>query len=110
MPLNTQDKKLYELKAGNLAAAGHPIRLAIIDFLKDGEQCVCRIVQHVQGQRSNVSRHLTVLLWAGIVEHRKEGLRMIYSLRTPCIVGFLSCVDNVLRRKLEADRRLLKQL
>jgi len=110
MALRAKDKRLYRLKAEIVAAAGHPIRLAIIDFLQDGEQCVCDVARHVGEQRSNVSRHLAVLLKAGIVEHRKEGLRMIYSLKTPCILNFLSCVTNVLKEQLEDTSKVLRQL
>ena len=56
--MKAEKKRLYRLKAKVIAAAGNPIRLAIIDFLRDGEQCVCDIADHVDGQRSNVSRHL----------------------------------------------------
>ena len=110
MSLKARDKRLYRLKAEIVAAAGHPIRLAIIEFLRDGEQCVCDIARHVGAQRSNVSRHLAVLLKAGIVEHRKEGLRMIYSLRTPCILNFLSCVTSVLKEQLEDTTKVLQEL
>jgi len=110
MALKAKDKRLYRLKAEIVAAAGHPIRLAIIDFLRNGEQCVCDVARHVGEQRSNVSRHLAVLLKAGIVEHRKEGLRMIYSLKTPCILNFLSCVTSVLREQLEDTTKVLQQL
>ena len=103
-------KRLYELKAEVIAAAGHPIRLAIIDFLKDGEQCVCDIAGHVGAQRSNVSRHLAVLLQAGIVDHRRDGLRMIYSLRTPCILNFMKCVEGVIREQAKDAAALLKTL
>jgi ArsR family transcriptional regulator len=101
---------MYKLKADVIAAAGNPIRLAIIDFLKDGEQCVCDIAEHVDAQRSNVSRHLTVLLRAGIVEQRKDGLKMIYSLKTPCIVKFTQCVEGVLREQAKDAAVLLKAL
>jgi len=94
--MDAKTRKLYELKARVVAAIGHPIRLAIVDFLKDGEQCVCKIAEHVAAKRSNVSRHLAVLLKAGIVEQRKEGLQMIYSLRTPCILNFMRCIEGVL--------------
>ena len=103
-------RKLYEMKAGIIVALGHPIRLAIIDVLKEGEQCVCDIAEHIGAQRSNVSRHLAVMLKAGIVNHRKEGLKMIYSLRTPCVLNFLSCVSDVLREQMEQDSAILKQL
>lgn len=108
--MNTEEKRLYKLKADVIAAAGHPIRLAIIDFLKDGEQCVCEITDHVEAQRSNVSRHLSVLLKAGVVEQRKDGLRMMYSLKTPCILNFTQCVEGVLRERARDASQLLRSL
>jgi ArsR family transcriptional regulator len=108
--MNAEQKRLYRLKAEVIAAAGNPIRLAILDFLKGGEQCVCDIADHVGAQRSNVSRHLGVLLRAGIVEQRKDGLRMIYSLRTPCILNFLQCVEGVLRQQARDAAVLLRTL
>ena len=108
--MNAEQKRLYKLKAEVIAAAGHPLRLAVIDFLKDGEQCVCDIAVHVGGQRSNVSRHLAVLLNAGIVEQRKDGLKMIYSLKTPCILNFMQCVEGVLREQARDAAVLLGTL
>ena len=108
--MNATQKRLYELKAGVIAAAGNPIRLAVIDFLKDGEQCVCDIARHVGAQRSNVSRHLAVLLKAGIVEHSKDGLRMMYRLRTPCILNFTKCVEGVLREQAKDAAAMLRAL
>ena len=108
--MDHQSKKLYELEAELIQAAAHPIRLAIIDFLRQGQQCVCDIAAHVDAQRSNVSRHLALMLKVGIVEYRKDGLKMIYSLRTPCISNFLGCVENVLREKMESNVAVLSAL
>lgn len=108
--MDAEQRRLYKLKADVIAAAGHPIRLAIIDFLSDGEQCVCDIAEHVDAQRSNVSRHLAVLLKAGVVDQRKDGLRMIYSLKTPCILNFMQCVEGVLREQARDARALLRRL
>ena len=108
--MDAETKKLYEMKAEVIAAAGHPIRLAIIDFLRDGEQCVCDIAEHVDAQRSNVSRHLAVLLNAGIVEQRKDGLRMMYSLKTPCILAFAECVAGVLRERAREAVAVLRKV
>jgi ArsR family transcriptional regulator len=98
------------MKAAIIQAAGHPIRLAIIDYLKDGEQCVCDIAAHVGAQRSNVSRHLALMLKAGLVDCRKDGLKMIYSLKAPCILNFLSCVTDVLRQQAKAQTEVLRNL
>ena len=108
--MNAEEKHLYRLKANVIAAAGNPIRLAIIEFLRDGEQCVCDIADHVNAKRSNVSRHLGVLLKAGIVDQRKDGLRMMYTLKTPCILNFMKCVEGVLREQAKDGVVLLNTL
>lgn len=108
--MDADTKKLYELKAEIIQAAGHPIRLAIIEFLDRGEQCVCDIVEHVGARRSNVSRHLSVMVKAGVLESRKDGLKVIYKLRTPCIVKFLGCVDQAVRERMRREATLLKRL
>ena len=108
--MDANTKKLYELKSEIIQAAAHPIRLAIIEYLADGEQCVCDIVEHVDAQRSNVSRHLAVMLKAGVVESRKDGLKMIYSLKTPCIVKFLDCVEQALKERMKSQATLLRKL
>ena len=107
--MDAYTKRFYELKAEIIQAAGHPIRLAIIEFLGRGEQCVCDIVEHVGAQRSNVSRHLSVMLKAGVLESRKDGLKVMYKLRTPCIVNFLACVDGALRERLRLEASLLEK-
>jgi DNA-binding transcriptional ArsR family regulator len=108
--MNTDTKRFYQLKAEIIQAAGHPIRLAIIEFLSQGEQCVCDIVEHVGAQRSNVSRHLSVMLKAGVLESRKDGLKVIYKLRIPCIVNFLACVDQALRERARREVAILRKL
>ncbi|MDD4890875.1 MAG: metalloregulator ArsR/SmtB family transcription factor [Phycisphaerae bacterium] len=108
--MDRQTRQLYELKAQIVQAAAHPIRLAIIDFLSDGEQCVCDISTHVGAKRSNVSRHLSVMLASGILGCRKDGLKVLYSLKTPCILKFLNCVTDVLRQQVRQNRAVLKHL
>jgi ArsR family transcriptional regulator len=45
---------------------------------------------------STVSKHLSVLRNAGLVDDRKEGLKVYYRLRVPCVAKFFECVDEVL--------------
>ena len=108
--MDAETRELYRLKADIVQAVAHPIRLAIVDFLIDGEKCVCDIAEHVGAQRSNVSRHLAVMRTAGVLGHRKDGLRMLYSLRTPCIVNFIACITATLRERFEAHAAALKRL
>ena len=106
--ISKQKQLLFERQAEVAKAIGHPLRLAIVDFLKGGEQCVCEIALHIGAERSNVSRHLSVMVNAGVLEHRKDGLKVIYSLKCPCIVDFFSCIDRVLKQQAKENERLLK--
>ena len=105
-----KEQVLFEKQAEIAKAIAHPLRIAIIDFLKDGEQCVCDIADYLGSERSNVSRHLSVMVGAGILEHRKEGLKVIYRLKCACIVDFFSCVTRVLKQQLKDNEKLLKVL
>ena len=108
--LTKKKQLLLEKQAQVAKAIAHPLRIAIIDFLKDGQQCVCDIAEHVGSERSNVSRHLSVMVGAGVLEYRKEGLKVIYKLRTPCILEFFSCVTACLKQQAKENEKLLKTL
>ena len=101
---------LFEKQAEIAKAIAHPLRIAIIDFLKDGEQCVCDIARCVRSERSNVSRHLSVMVNAGVLEYRKEGLKVIYRLKCACILDFFSCVTGVLQQQAKENEKLLKAI
>jgi ArsR family transcriptional regulator len=88
----------YKRRAQVLKALGHPSRLAMVEALLEGERCVCELQALVGSDMSTVSKHLSVLRNAGLVDDRKEGLKVFYSLRLPCVAGFLQCVDEVVGR------------
>jgi len=108
--LSKRKQLLFEKQAEIAKAIAHPLRIAVVNFLKDGEQCVCDIAEHVGSERSNVSRHLSVMSNAGLLEYRKEGLKVIYRLKTPCILEFFSCVSRVLKQQAKDNKRLLAEL
>lgn len=99
--------KRHELQARIFQALGHPIRVHIVEILGEGEVCVCEIARQVGAERSNVSRHLAVMLHAGILHSRKDGLQVFYSLRTPCVLEFLACATRVVSRNVEENARAL---
>jgi len=108
--LSSRQKLLFEKQAEIAKAIAHPYRIAIVNFLKDGEQCVCDIAEHIGAERSNVSRHLSVMVNAGLLEYRKEGLKVIYRLKCKCIVDFFSCVSDVLKQQVRDNEKLFKVL
>ncbi len=108
--LSKRKQLLFEKQAEIAKAIAHPLRIAVVNFLKDGEQCVCDIAEHIGSERSNVSRHLSVMLNAGLLEYRKEGLKVIYKLKTPCILDFFSCTTACLKQQVKDNKRLLAAL
>ena len=77
-------------------------RLAIIYALGSGEKSVNELVEMLEGlacecsvERTNISKHLSVLREAGIVSCRDEGLRRMYRLDLPCVVKTFDCVKRV---------------
>lgn len=93
----------YRRRAQVLKALGHPSRLAMVQVLLHGEKCVCELQKLVGSDMSTVSKHLSVLRNASLVEHRKNGLKVYYRLRMPCVARFFDCVDEVLQRSGETN-------
>ncbi|MBN1507934.1 MAG: winged helix-turn-helix transcriptional regulator [Sedimentisphaerales bacterium] len=108
--INEKMSLLFERQAGIAKAVAHPLRTAVIDFLKDGERCVCDIAEHVGSERSNISRHLAVMVHAGVLTCRKEGLKVFYTLKTPCIAQCLSCITRVVKQQAKDNEKLLAAL
>ena len=93
MPLPVSPKT--EKRVAIIKSLAHPSRLLIAEALQQGEQCVCDLRDLIGSDLSTVSKHLTILRQAGIVELEKRGLNVFYRLRCPCLVGFLDCVDTL---------------
>jgi ArsR family transcriptional regulator len=93
-----------EIRARIVKAIGHPVRLIVIDLLKDGERSFSEVFDLFQLDKSTVSKHLLVLKEAGIVSSRKEGAEMIYKLDVPCIIDFFTCVTAVIESNVKKQQ------
>ena len=78
-------------------ALGSPVRLPMLLKLSDGECCVCELVELVGLGFPTVSRHLSVLKAAGLVEDDKRGQQVFYRLTMPCVIQFCECLVAVKR-------------
>lgn len=106
MPSQIDNKNKF--KARIFKALSDPVRLNILDFLRDGEKCVCEIVPHVKRIQPVVSRHLKILKDCGIVRDRKEGNRRLYSITDQGIFRILDDVTPELANTFRAT--MLKQI
>jgi len=98
-----------EARARIIKALGHASRLLMIDELSLGERCVCELTEMIGADISTVSKHLSVLKNAGIVEDDKRGLLVFYRLRIPCILNFLSCIESVLQENVRRHKALVNE-
>ena len=97
-----------EARAKIIKAMAHPTRLFIVDELSRQERCVCELTDMIGADVSTVSKHLTVLRNAGIVQDEKRGTMVFYSLRVPCVLNFFSCVESVLETTAKEQMKLVR--
>lgn len=102
------DKEFYKLKTNVVKALANPVRLMIIDCLRDGEKCVCEIVNQLKEEQSNISKSLGILKSNGLIKDRKEGLNVYYRLNLCCINEFFCCLDNIISENLNQQKELVE--
>jgi predicted transcriptional regulator len=88
--MKAEDKKFFEAKAAVLKALAHPTRLWMVEHLETGEKCVCEFAEFIDADFSTVSKHLTVLKQAGIVQDEKGASRSITASRSRA--SSISCI------------------
>lgn len=80
-----------------------PMRLRLLYALMDGERTVTELVAETGGLQANVSKHLGMLLDAGVVGRRKQGLNAYYAITDPTIYELCDLVCNSLEHRLSAS-------
>ena len=91
---------LVELVAQRFRVLGEPMRIKLLDRLRDGEATVRELQDAVGASQQNVSRHLTVLLQAGMVGRTKRGTSMLYAIADHGVFELCEHVCGGLRRQL----------
>ena len=98
----------FKARARVIKSLAHPTRLFIVDELSRNERCVAELTDMVGADMSTVSKHLSVLKSAGIVQDEKRGSQVIYFLRVPCILKFFGCVGEVMESVAEQQLKSLR--
>jgi DNA-binding transcriptional ArsR family regulator len=100
---------MREFKAGIFQALAHPTRIAIAEFLKNGELTVGQLCDKVGVEQANASQHLSILRNKHIVETRKEGNQIFYRLRDPLLGEVLDKMREYFFAHLNDAMELLKE-
>jgi DNA-binding transcriptional ArsR family regulator len=99
--------ELFEPVAERLRVLGDPTRLRILDLLRTGESTVQAIAAKVGASQPNVSRHLALLLRAGIVTRRPEGRHVHYRVADPFVDRICEAICGSLHAHVERQARRL---
>ena len=82
----------YRSQADLLKAISHPARLAVLEILREGEQCVCHMEAVLGLRQASISQQLMILREASLVEVRRDGLNMYYRVVEPRVFDVLDAV------------------
>jgi len=102
--------ELYALKAELCKTFADPKRLIIIDELRQGETTVGELARILEFPQAVVSRHMAILRDKGVVQYRREGTSVYYSLSDPKIGDACNMVHQVLLDQIEKNRELAERL
>jgi len=104
----TFDMSIYELQAEISKTLAHPLRIAIIHYLKDGEKTVNDLTQTLGASQSNISQHLAIMRQRQIVKTRKEGSTVYYRVASPKISQACDMIREVLLDQLNQKQEMAK--
>jgi ArsR family transcriptional regulator len=103
-------ESLRQFKADIFQALAHPTRIAILEFLRDGELSAGALIEKLGMEQANVSQHLAVLRTKQLVSNRKVGNQVFYSVRDPIIIEVLNLMRTYFHAHLKESLGMLGEM
>ncbi len=94
-------------KAEVLKALGNPVRLLVVEALREGELAVQDLNRLVPVHQTTLSRHLAILKKVGVVEERRAGPRVLYALAAPAALRAFSLAQDIVKADHQRRQRAL---
>ena len=110
MPATNKRQQLSTFKAEFFKALAHPLRISILDALRDGPLTVNEISQRFEVEPANASQQLAVLRNKNIVVARKEGASVYYSVSDKTIIKLLDVARDIFNNHLVGVRSMLEEM
>lgn len=105
--MSSIDKRIYQLQAEICKSLANPLRIEIINILKDGAKTVSELMEILGVNQANLSQHLAILRSKKIVEAKRKGNNVYYSLANPKIIEACKLLQQILREQLETEQKLI---
>lgn len=103
-------RPVYEMKADLFRTLGHPVRIRVLEVLREGEASVADIAAAVGVGGSTLSQHLATLKRADVLVSRREGSGVIYEVTDPRVFQLLEIGRQMLTTTLSGSAELLADL
>ncbi len=97
-------------KSEILKAISQPTRLRILEILREGERCVCDMIPQLGEEQANVSKHLSILRQAGLVDFRKNGVSSFYRTRYGEIYKIIDLAEEIVKKEVLKTAELVKEM
>lgn len=101
---------IYRLKADLFRLLGHPVRVRVLELLRDGERSVGDLQAALELDSGGTSQHLTAMRRQGLLESRKDGAKVYYRVKDPRTFQLLAIARQILTTQLEESRAMLGDL
>ena len=101
---------IYQVKAEFFRTLGHPARIRVLELLKGGERPVSELIPEVGIEASHLSQQLGVMRRAGIIQSRKVGANVYYSVGDPKLFELLDVAKRIITSSLAESQLLLEQM
>ena len=102
-------EEFYKMHANVCKTFGHPIRLKIIDNLRNKETSTTELLDLLNISKPNLSQHMSILVKEGIVVPRKEGVHIFYRISDKRIIQAFELIKEVLINRMEKENTILKK-
>jgi len=101
-------ESLVEVVAQRFRVLGEPLRIKLLDQLRERPASVSELQRAVGASQQNVSKHLGILHAANMVSRRKEGNRTVYEISDPGVFELCDLVCGGVRRQVDELNRILE--
>ena len=108
--MRSMRQQLSDFKADFFKALAHPLRISILDALREGELTVNEISKRFEVEPANASQQLAVLLNKNIVVTRKEGANVYYFVSDKSIFKLLDAAEEIFNHHLVGVRKMLEEI
>ena len=101
---------IHQVKAEFFKTLSHPARIRVLELLREGERPVSELIPETGLEASHLSQQLGIMRRANLIQARKVGSSVLYTVSDPQIFNLLEIAKRIIRNSLTETQELLEQI